>query len=275
MNQEELQKKIVEYYEKLTPEAQEVFSSMKWLEILETISEKYKLTEEKNQTLGTETMLVLLGIINIVEYETIIWDNLGLSEKTARDLFSEIDNAILKEIRPQLTKAFYQNNKPTTEKLNEMIKEGMVKLPKETRETIENFGWEKITEEVAKKYSLNEIQIIDLKNQIGLILTEIVELDFIALSIENNLNIDKEKALKISEEVIQQIFIPILKNLENIIKKNLNVKNIHWQQNLDFILSGGDYTAFIRRVEEKKEEIPKENITNRGKINDLRETFTI
>ena len=37
MNPQELQQKIAEYYAKLPPEAQEIFSSLKWMEVLKTI----------------------------------------------------------------------------------------------------------------------------------------------------------------------------------------------------------------------------------------------
>ncbi len=64
MDKEELQKKIAEYYLKLPKEAQEVFSSMKWLETLKNICEKYSLDENQIKTLGIETSLILLGIVH-------------------------------------------------------------------------------------------------------------------------------------------------------------------------------------------------------------------
>ena len=65
--------------------------------------------------------------------------------------------------------------------------------------------------------------------------------------------------------------------LNEVIKKNLDKKNAHWQQNLDFIISGGDYTAFIRRVENQTSSSTPTNqtISNSSKMTDLRDTFTI
>jgi hypothetical protein len=276
MNQEELQQKIAEYYAKLTPEARAVFSSMKWLETLEKISEKYSLTEEKMQILGTETMLVLLSIIHIDEYKYILLDELNLSENNTKKIISDIDDSIFQTIKPELSKTFYQNNKPTTEKLEEIIKTKVVKLPKETQEIINSFGWEKISEEIGRKYSLNDEQIKNLKSQIGLILAESVGLEFIVVSIENNLDVNNEEAIKISQDVVNKILKPIAIKLMETIKKSLPVRSIHWQQNLDFILSGGDYTAFIQRIEnEKKDEILKTNTFNPSRVNDLKSKFTI
>ena len=78
MNQEELQKKIREYYAKLTPKAQEVFASLSWLETLKKIAGRHNLNEDQIQILGTETTLVLLGIISRDEYEKILNEELKL-----------------------------------------------------------------------------------------------------------------------------------------------------------------------------------------------------
>ena len=151
-----------------------------------------------------------------------------------------------------------------------------MKLPKETQEIINSFGWEKISEEIGRKYSLNDEQIKNLKSQIGLILAESVGLEFIVVSIENNLDVNNEEAIKISQDVVNKILKPIAIKLMETIKKSLPVRSIHWQQNLDFILSGGDYTAFIQRIEnEKKDEILKTNTFNPSRVNDLKSKFTI
>ena len=68
------------------------------------------------------------------------------------------------------------------------------------------------------------------------------------------------------------------------IKKDLKNKSIHWQQNLNFILSGGDYTAFIRRPENPTRSAPDATMTggqngddifNPSKLDDLKSKFTI
>lgn len=68
MDQTQLQQKIVEYYNKLPSDVQTLFSSMNWLKDLEEISKRYSLSEEQKEYLGTETTLVLLGVIDSKEY---------------------------------------------------------------------------------------------------------------------------------------------------------------------------------------------------------------
>ncbi len=109
MNQEELQKIIAEYYQKLPQGAQRVFAEMKWLADLRAISQKYSLSEEQIQTLGTETTLVLLGVIHLEEYEEILARELGLGRDKSDQLTAEIDEKILRNIRGDLNNS-YSNN---------------------------------------------------------------------------------------------------------------------------------------------------------------------
>ncbi len=117
MDQEQLQQKIAEYYAKLPNGVQTVFSSMKWLESLESLSTKYNLNESQKSTLGTETMLVLLGIIHLVEYENVLEKELEMPKVQFDKMLIEIDESILRTIRPQLSEAFKKNNEVAEEKV--------------------------------------------------------------------------------------------------------------------------------------------------------------
>lgn len=117
MDQEQLQQKIAEYYAKLPKGAQTVFSSMKWLESLESLSTKYNLNESQKSTLGTETMLVLLGIIHLVEYENVLEKELEMPKVQFDKMLIEIDESILRTIRTQLSEAFKKNNEVVEEKV--------------------------------------------------------------------------------------------------------------------------------------------------------------
>ena len=98
MDEKELQQQIALYYSKLPPEVQEIFAKMEWLETLKQISVKYGLGNEEIHILGTETTLVLLGIIHLAEYEEKISSELGLSRNSANKMFEEINTSILKNI---------------------------------------------------------------------------------------------------------------------------------------------------------------------------------
>ena len=162
-----------------------------------------------------------------------------------------------------------------TEELQKEINSQIATLPKEMGEVIGSYNWQNISEEIAKKYFFDEESINSIQDEISLVLVGLEYLEDLASNIEYNAGTTKNEAEKMTEEFIEKIFNPIAEKLNENIKKNLNMKSVHWQQNLDFVLSGGDYTAFVRRVEKRKEEIPTKNITNQAKINDLRDSFTV
>lgn len=165
-----------------------------------------------------------------------------------------------------------------TDKFKQTIKEEMTTLPKESQEVINTFDWAKVSGEIGKIHFLDESEINDLQVLTGLILVGIGDSDLLAKDIEEYVGTSRNEAEKISEEITEKIFMPIVKNLKDKIKTTMKDRVTHWQQNLDFILSGGDYTAFIRRVEpDKKDEIPKGGYQNLGpsKMDDLKSKFTI
>ncbi len=132
-----------------------------------------------------------------------------------------------------------------TDKLKQIIKEETEKLPKENQEAISALDWVKIVEEIGKKYSLEENQINDLETETLLVLVGINDPQFFAVNVENQVETIKDYAKKISEEITKKIFIPVNEALVEKIKKSDKVKKAGAEQNLNFILSGGDYSAFL------------------------------
>jgi len=132
-----------------------------------------------------------------------------------------------------------------TEKLKQTIKEEVGKLLKGNQEVINAFGWEQISEEIGKKYLLNESEVNDFQVETLLILIGLEDPDLYANNVENNVGTSKDEAEKITNEVFEKIFTPINDILIENIKKSEVVKNSSAEQNLNFILSGGDYSAFI------------------------------
>ena len=140
-----------------------------------------------------------------------------------------------------------------TDKLQQIIKEEIEKLPKEAQDAINSFEWENIAEEIGKKYLLGESEINELQVEILLVLVGLTDSQFYVTTIENEIGLTKDEATKISNEVFEKIFVPISNAIEENIKKNLQNKNPNWKQSLDFILSGGDYSAFMDQNSPLKE----------------------
>lgn len=142
-----------------------------------------------------------------------------------------------------------------TEKLKEVIKREIGKLPEKNREVINSSNWEIISEEIGKKYLLNESETNDLQVQTLLVLIGLTDSDYYSQIIENEIGTSKDEATKISDEIFQKIFTPINNILIENIKKSEKVKKANHEQNLNFILSGGDYSSFI---EDKNDIVNKE-----------------
>ncbi len=142
-----------------------------------------------------------------------------------------------------------------TGKLKQTIKEEVGKLSKENQDVINTFGWEKITEEVGREYSLNESKLTNFQVETLLILTGLEDPNSYAKNIESNVGTSKDEAEKITNEVVQKIFTPINDLLIQNVKKGWVFMTSNTEQNLNFILSGGDYSAFIVERETTPESI--------------------
>lgn len=115
MNQEQLQQKIAEYFAKLPSEAQTAFSSMIWMSELNNIITKYSLNSEQTEILGTETTLVLLGMIGLTEYQENLEKELKLEAEILEKIMLEIDEKVLGSTKTQLSETF-ENNLKSLEK---------------------------------------------------------------------------------------------------------------------------------------------------------------
>ena len=166
-----------------------------------------------------------------------------------------------------------------TEKNKQSIKEGLNLLPKEMQDAVSSFDWVKTSEEIGKRHFFSEEEVNVLQAEVGIVLIGIENRDFLALNIEGDIGTSKEEAEKISSEIVEKILNPIVEILTRNIRMGLKNKSVHWQQNLDFILSGGDYTAFIREPKKETklgiEDKGTSTTFNQSKLDDLKSKFTI
>lgn len=161
-----------------------------------------------------------------------------------------------------------------TEKLKQIIQEEVGKLPKEAQDAINALDWAKTAEEIGKKRVLSESEINDFQVETLLILTGIEDPNLYALNIENEVGVSKGEAEKIAGEAAEKIFIPINDIYIENIKKSGKIINSKWDQNLNFVLSGGNYQSFI---DPTRENFPRDgnNIPIKPKITDIKNKFTI
>jgi len=234
MDQTQLQQKIVEYFQKLPKEAQEVFSSMVWMEKLKEISLNYHLTEEQIKTLGTETTLVLLGIIEVAEYQNILKKELGLEKVVAEKIISELDQNVLGSIKTHLETAFKQNSTDLVEKTyggDKKLDERFASLPKEIQVIINESNFQPTLYAIAKKYKLTIDQMGILEEVTTKILLGIIHPDKYQAELADKTSIPAADITNIVLDVNEEI----LKTIRQALKK-------HWDDK--------------DKIENEKEDIP-------------------
>jgi len=211
MDQQELQQKIAEYYSKLPPEAQVEFSSMKWLETLQNISSKFGLNDEQVKTLGTETTLVLLGMISEDEYKKILRQGLAFSVERLSGLFAEIDSQILGPVREHLNTAYKKNAAGTVEeKTDEQKLEGMLgNMPKYVQDAVLQIDFPEVIFSIGKENDLNIAQMGELEEFVGNIMLGKVESDKAVEILKQKLSLPEENDEKIIYAINEKILKPI------------------------------------------------------------------
>ena len=216
MDQTELQQKIAEYYVKLPEEAQKVFSSMQWLETLKQMGEKYGLNDQQMETLGTETTLVLLGIIHSDEYEEILKNEIKVSEDSMTKLLAEINESILNTIRPQLEETFIKNNEEEKQKLDERFNN----LSKETKDAIEKSDYQTKIYDIGKKHNLTIYQMGVFGESVINVMLGVILPNKFEDSLKR-LELPAEKTTELVNDVNEQI----LRKIREELMKNINRNN--------------------------------------------------
>ncbi len=239
MKPEELQQKISEYYEKLSPELQEAFSNMEWLEKINEIGKKYSLKDTELESLGIETTLVLLGILHIEEYEK----NLGLEIKISKEEFikmmAEIDEQIMKPVKLELTKTFHKNSKELVNNKHggqQKIDQRLNSLPEKLQEAIQQSNYQVKIYEIGQKYNLS---IEDLG-----ILEETATKTILGTINPSNFEKELKAKIKLEEtklnDFVDEINTSIFENIRDSLKNQ-------WEK---------DKTSADNKIENSNNEIP-------------------
>ena len=100
-----------------------------------------------------------------------------------------------------------------TEKTKKIIKDQMNIFPKELQEAINSIAWEKISEEVGVKYLLDKEETSVLQIITGLAVVGISNVELLTDSIEEEIGMSSDEAQKISNELNEKIFNPIIKDI--------------------------------------------------------------
>ncbi len=132
------------------------------------------------------------------------------------------------------------------ENLKKLIEEELIKLPQEAQLAITSVDWPKTAEEIGNKYLIEE-EIESFQKEIVLVLLGLEYPAFLSRNIKNNIGVSEIDAQKMTTEVIEKIFTPIADKIESSIKNKMVSENYSWNQRVNFIVSSGDYSVFLKK----------------------------
>ena len=214
MDQQQLQEKIAEYYSKLPNDAQQFFASMAWMDTLRGISTRYGLNSTQIEILGTETTLVLLGMIHPDEYEENITKDLNLSSDKLQKLLEEIDNSIFKSLRSQLIDTYEQHVESVMEANGIEVTDNTLDprfstLPVEVQNAIAVSDYQKKLYDIGSEYKLPVNKMAALEDiTVRLITAKISPTQYEGeLAIDTDLPAEKvsEIANKVNDQILKKI----------------------------------------------------------------------
>lgn len=217
MDQKELQQKIAEYYLKLPAKAQTFFSSMKWVDTLQNISKKYTLSGEQNQTLGTETTLLLLGITSFEQYVESIKKDITLPEDALNKILGEVEESVLKDVKSDIEQAYASNIKKLEDELAPDLDPAFVNLPKELQEAIAQSDYQKKLYEIGTKNKLR----IDKMGKLEEVTIKFMKGGISPSQYENQLALEIDIEASLARAIAEEVNESILKTIREIMKSQM------------------------------------------------------
>ena len=121
----------------------------------------------------------------------------------------------------------------------------LLEIPERNRVAINSTDWLNIAKLIGEKYYLSEKELNLLTAEIIFVLLGFNNCDLFKLAIED-MGLSQNDIRSIAKETEDKIFNPISKKIIDSIKKEAELNNTNWDKRVNFILSGGDYTNFIK-----------------------------
>jgi len=137
------------------------------------------------------------------------------------------------------------------ETLQKAIEEELLMLPKETQAVLRDFPWFEILEDIGVKSALLEEEITGLQTETALLLVGVMSPEEYKQKLINEVGLTENEANKIQKEVLEKILEPIAEQITSKIKQGVNQRNTDIEQNISFILSGGNYIYLTDSLRKK------------------------
>lgn len=222
---ETLESQIVKARELLSEDSRRAIDAVNWKQILLGMSKKYNV--EQQETLETETSLLLCGITSTINFPKELETRMMLPKNEVALLLVEMDKLIFKKMEEELKKIL-------TEKTNEITNSSFVKpsildpkfssIPLDVQNAIAMSDWKNKLYDIAKKYNL----AIDKMGLLEEITIQTIRGDIHIEQYENKIKSKTELPEEKIKDFISEINEAIFKNIKNtMVRGDFNKININ------------------------------------------------
>lgn len=211
---EKLQQTIKEELSQLTEDAQKVIASMDWLKIAEEIGKKFDLEDEEVEDLQLETLLVLIGAVDMQFYTINVENHVNTTSEKAKNISAEVSKNIFKPILEKLLGHPINEIEGSVSRANEQPKTDVVqtldprfnKLPENIQGVVEKSNYQTKLYEIARSHKLSVTQMgaLDIVTT-DLIIGSIHPEEF-KKAVTKSLALSEEEATSLVNDINEKVF---------------------------------------------------------------------
>ncbi|MCE9585672.1 hypothetical protein K8Q94_03570 [Candidatus Nomurabacteria bacterium] len=138
------------------------------------------------------------------------------------------------------------------EEIKQKIKDILSKeLPKDSIILLNQENWLEKIENISKNRNYIEGEAEDIAVETSIMLAGLVDTEEYVYNLEIEIGISHQEALSLASEIFNNILLPIQRKSERKFINENKDKNFQTEQNIGFILTGGNYNYLIANEKER------------------------
>lgn len=233
MDQEEIQKSILERFNNLQPEIQAIIMDPGYDKNILEIATRYELKPEEISELELNTTMVLLGQIHPDDYKTSLTDDLDIPEYKLDSIIKDVNEKVFKRVVEIIKKNFRADeteDRIVSDLPDSYYEEGyFAKLPKEVQDAVRESDYRTKLYNIAKEKDFSIDQMKSLEEVTNKVLLNVIHPD----KYEGELNSKLGLKPDVVSEIVNRVNEEILKNIREILRT-------HWEQSKGTVQEGED-----------------------------------
>lgn len=221
---EKLEQTIKEELSQLTPDAQKAIASLDWLKIAEDIGKQFDLEEEEVEDLQLETLLVLIGAVDLEFFAINIENHVDTTVEKSKNIASEITKKIFKPILEKIPANTKSTRGESAVNLNESPRVSIVqkldtrfdKLPENIQGVVEKSDYQTILYGIAQAHKLSITQMGTLDAVTTDLMVGTIHPDEFKGALLKSLKLSEEETTSLVNEINEKVFKKIRSQMMDI-----------------------------------------------------------